>query len=33
VGPSMWDPPSYERLLYSCCNGVVNLTFSIKNNI
>jgi hypothetical protein len=28
VGPSMWDPPSYEGLLYSCCIGVVNLTFS-----
>jgi hypothetical protein len=30
VGPSMWDPPSCERLLYSCCIGVVNLTFSIS---
>jgi hypothetical protein len=29
VGPSMWDLPSYEGLLYSCCIGVVNLTFSI----
>jgi hypothetical protein len=28
VGPSMWDPPSCEGLLYSCCIGVVNLTFS-----
>jgi len=26
----MWDPPSCERLLYSCCIGVVNLTFSAK---
>jgi hypothetical protein len=24
----MWDPPSYEGLLYSCCIGIVNLTFS-----
>jgi hypothetical protein len=31
VGPSMWDPPSCEGLLYSCCIGVVNLTFSLKN--
>jgi hypothetical protein len=23
----MWDPPSCEGLLYSCCIGVVNLTF------
>jgi hypothetical protein len=29
VGPSMWDPPSCEGLLYSCCIDVVNLTFSI----
>jgi hypothetical protein len=29
VGPSMWDPPLCERLLYNCCIGVVNLTFSI----
>jgi hypothetical protein len=29
VGPSMWDPPSCEGLLYSCCIGVVNLTFSV----
>jgi hypothetical protein len=29
VDPSMWDPPSCEGLLYSCCIGVVNLTFSI----
>jgi hypothetical protein len=28
VDPSMWDPPSCEELLYSCCIGVVNLTFS-----
>jgi hypothetical protein len=28
VGPSMWDPPSCEGLLYSCCIDVVNLTFS-----
>jgi hypothetical protein len=28
VGLSMWDPPSYEGLLYSCCIDVVNLTFS-----
>jgi len=28
VGPSMWDPPSCEGLLYSYCIGVVNLTFS-----
>jgi hypothetical protein len=28
VGPNMWDPLSCERLLYSCCIGVVNLTFS-----
>jgi hypothetical protein len=27
VGPSMWDPPSCERLLYSYCIGVINLTF------
>jgi hypothetical protein len=26
----MWGPPSYERLLYNCCIGVVNLTFSQK---
>jgi hypothetical protein len=30
VGPSMWNPPSCEGLLYSCCIGVVNLTFSYK---
>jgi hypothetical protein len=30
VGPSMWDSPSCEGLLYSCCIGVVNLTFSVK---
>jgi hypothetical protein len=30
VGPSMWDPPSCEGLLYSCCIGVVNLTFSMS---
>jgi len=30
VGPSMWDPPSCEGLLYSCCISVVNLTFSIR---
>jgi hypothetical protein len=24
----MWDLPSCEGLLYSCCIGVVNLTFS-----
>jgi hypothetical protein len=24
---NMWDPPSCEGLLYSCCIGVVNLTF------
>jgi hypothetical protein len=24
----MWDPPSCEGLLYSCCIDVVNLTFS-----
>jgi hypothetical protein len=29
VGPSMWDPPSCEGLLYSCCIDVVNLTFSV----
>jgi hypothetical protein len=29
VDPSMWDLPSCEGLLYSCCIGVVNLTFSI----
>jgi hypothetical protein len=28
VDPSMWDPPLCEGLLYSCCIGVVNLTFS-----
>jgi len=28
VGPSMWDPPSCEGLLYNCCIDVVNLTFS-----
>jgi hypothetical protein len=32
VGPNMWDPPSCEGLLYSCCIGVVNLTFSFKKN-
>jgi hypothetical protein len=26
----MWDPPSCEGLLYGCCIGVVNLTFSVK---
>jgi hypothetical protein len=30
VGPSMWDSPSCEGLLYSCCIGVVNLTFFLK---
>jgi hypothetical protein len=30
-GPHMWDPPSCEGLLYSCCIGVVNLTFSFFN--
>jgi hypothetical protein len=30
VGPSMWDPPSCEGLLYSCCIDVVNLTFSVE---
>jgi hypothetical protein len=30
VGPSVWGPPSCERLLCGCCVGVVNLTFSIK---
>jgi hypothetical protein len=29
VGPSMWDPPSCEGLLYSCCIDVVNLTFFV----
>jgi hypothetical protein len=29
VGPSMWDPPSCEGLLYRYCIGVVNLTFSL----
>jgi len=29
VDPSMWDPPSCEGLLYSCCIGIVNLTFSL----
>jgi hypothetical protein len=33
VGPSMWDPPSCEGLLYSCCIGVVNLTFSVPPNV
>jgi hypothetical protein len=28
VSPSTWDSPSCEGLLYSCCIGVVNLTFS-----
>jgi hypothetical protein len=23
VGPTHWDPPSCEGLLYTCCNGVV----------
>jgi hypothetical protein len=32
VGPSMWDPPSCEGLLYSCCIDVVNLTFSLYTN-
>jgi hypothetical protein len=27
VDPSMWDSPSCEGLLYSCCIGVVNLIF------
>jgi hypothetical protein len=31
VCPSMWDPPSCEGLLYSCCIGVINLTFSDSN--
>jgi hypothetical protein len=26
----MWDSPSCEGLLYSCCIGVVNLTFFLK---
>jgi hypothetical protein len=26
----MWDPPSCEELLYNCCIGVGNLTFSKK---
>jgi hypothetical protein len=30
VGLSMWDPPSCEGLLYSCCIDVVNLIFSVK---
>jgi hypothetical protein len=29
VGPSMWDPPSCEGLLYNCCIGVVNLTLHV----
>jgi hypothetical protein len=29
VGPSMWDSPSCEELLYNYCIGVVNLIFSI----
>jgi hypothetical protein len=33
VGPSMWDPPSCEGLLYSCCISVVNLIFSFYFNI
>jgi hypothetical protein len=28
VGSSVWDSPSCEGLLCSCCIGVVNLTFS-----
>jgi len=28
VGPTYWGPPSCKGLLYSCCIGVVNLTFS-----
>jgi len=28
VSPSVWDSFSCEVLLYSCCIGVVNLTFS-----
>jgi hypothetical protein len=31
VGPSVWDPSSFEGLLYSYYIGVVNLTFSLKN--
>jgi hypothetical protein len=27
VSPNIWDPPSCEELLYSCCIGVVNLIF------
>jgi hypothetical protein len=27
VGSSMWNPPSCERLLYSCYIDIVNLTF------
>jgi hypothetical protein len=27
----MWDLPSCEGLLYNCCIGVVNLTFSLEN--
>jgi hypothetical protein len=29
VDPSVWDPPSCEGLLCSCCISVVNLTFSM----
>jgi hypothetical protein len=32
VGPSVWGPSSCEGLLCSCCIGVVNLTFSFKQN-
>jgi hypothetical protein len=30
VDPSVWDTPSCEGLLCSCCIGVVNLTFSLN---
>jgi len=33
VGPSMWNPPSCERLLYNYCIGVVNLTFSFGQGV
>jgi hypothetical protein len=29
----MWDQPSCEGLLYSCCIDVVNLTFFLQNTL
>jgi hypothetical protein len=32
VGPTHWAPPTCEGMLCSCCGGVVNLSFSLKNH-